>query len=87
MKARNLHVAISLSEEQKKSIADEITAFYLDVRDEEIGIIEQQQILELFIENLAPIIYNKALDDIRKWYQNQQENLESDYYALYKNIR
>ncbi|MBQ8640226.1 MAG: DUF2164 family protein [Lachnospiraceae bacterium] len=78
--------AIQLNEEQKKQIKEEIRAFYLDVRGDEIGIIEQQQILDLFVENLAPIVYNKALDDAQRWYRQQQENLESDFYLLYKDM-
>ncbi|MCI9346415.1 MAG: DUF2164 domain-containing protein [Lachnospiraceae bacterium] len=58
-------------------------AFYFDVRGEEIGIIEEQQILDLFYEHMAPIIYNKALDDAHHWCQQQAENLQLDYYLLY----
>ncbi len=73
-----------LSGEEKKKILEEISAFYLDVRGEEIGIIERQQILELFLENLAPLVYNKALDDTFRWYQRMQENMEADFYSLYQ---
>lgn len=82
MKKKN----IELSEEQKKKILEEISAFYLDVRGEEIGIIERQQILDLFLENLAPYIYNKALNDVYRWYQKEQENIEGDFYSLYQDV-
>lgn len=49
--------------------------------------IEEQQILDLFYEHMAPVIYNKALDDARYWCQQQAENLQSDYYLLYCDIR
>lgn len=81
---RNSLASIKLNEEQKKKIKEEITEFYLDVRGEEIGIIEQQQMLELFMEHLAPIVYNKALDDARNWHRVQLDNMEADYYLLYK---
>ena len=32
---------------------------------------------------MAPIIYNKALDDAQHWCQQQAENLQLDYYLLY----
>lgn len=76
--------AVALTEVQKKRIREEIAAFYLDVRGKEVGIIEQEQLLDLFADTLAPIIYDKALDDIKQWYLRQQENMESDYYLLYK---
>ncbi len=75
---------IKLSDSQKEKIKEEIRAFYLDVRGEEIGIIEQIQLLELFEEKLAPIIYNRALDDAKQWMGQVMENVESDYYGLYK---
>ncbi|MCI9296726.1 MAG: DUF2164 domain-containing protein [Lachnospiraceae bacterium] len=75
---------MKLSEKQKEKLNEEIKAFYLDERGEEIGIIEQMQILELFEKKLAPVIYNRALDDARRWYTGMMDNLESDYYTLYK---
>ncbi len=85
MKKREPLCQIKLSELQKKKLNDEIKAFYLDQRGEEIGMIEQMQLLELFEQHLAPIIYNKALDDAKKWFSQMMENLDSDYYMLYKN--
>jgi uncharacterized protein (DUF2164 family) len=83
-KGRNLS-QIKLSDIQKDKLKEEIKAFYLDVRGEEIGMIEQIQILELFEEKMAPIIYNRALDDTKRWFHQMIENLDSDYYTLYKN--
>lgn len=76
---------IKLSDTQKKKLQDEIRAFYLDVRGEEIGMIEQLQLMELFEEKLAPVIYNKALDDAKRWFGQMMDNMDSDYYALYRN--
>lgn len=77
---------IKLTDRQKEHLKDEIKAFYLDVRGDEIGIIEQEQLLDLFVEHLAPIVYNKALDDAQYWYKRQLENIESDYFSLYRNL-
>lgn len=77
---------ILLGDKDKKQLAREIKAFYLDIRGEEIGMIEQQQLIDLFCEHLAPIAYNKALDDSMHWLKEQAGNLEADYYLLYKNI-
>ncbi len=84
---RNLNGAIQLNDKQKKELASEIKAFYLDVRGEEIGIIEEQQLLDLFCEHLAPMVYNKALDDAMRWLKGQAENIEVDYYTLYRNTQ
>ena len=70
---------------QKEKLNAEIKAFYIAERDEEIGMIELIQLLDLFEEKMAPIIYNKALDDTKKWFTQMLDNIDSDYYALYKN--
>ena len=83
---RNLNEVIRLSDRQKERLVREIRAFYLDVRGEEIGIIEERQLLDLFGEHLAPIVYNKALDDSMRWLKEQAGNIEVDYYLLYKDV-
>lgn len=84
MRKREYLPQIKLSDAQKKKLNEEIKAFYLDERGEEIGMIEQMQLLELFQQKMAPIVYNKALDDAKMWYSQMMENAEDDYYALYK---
>ena len=83
MKSRKMIPQIKLSDAQKKKLNDEIKAFYLDERGEEIGIIEQMQLLELFEQKMAPIIYNKALDDAKQWFSQMMEIVDSDFYSLY----
>lgn len=77
---------IKLTDKEKEMLREEISSFYLDIRGEQIGIIEKEQLLDLFAENLAPLIYNRALDDAKNWYQQQQNNMEMDYYMLYKEL-
>ena len=85
MRKRESLSKIKLSDLQREKLNAEIKAFYLDERGEEIGMIEQMQLIDLFEEKLAPIIYNRALDDAKKWFSQMLENLDSDYYMLYKN--
>lgn len=84
MKKREHLSQIKLSDLQKEQLNAEIKAFYLDERGEEIGMIEQMQLLELFEQKMAPIIYNKALDDAKRWFMQMMDNMDSDYYTLYK---
>lgn len=84
MARENFSKVIRLTEKQKQAILEEIRAFYIDERGEEIGIIEEIQLFDLFMENMAPVIYNKALDDARGWFKSQMENVENDFYMLYR---
>lgn len=85
MRKNDCMAQIKLSDSQKEKLNAEIKAFYLDERGEEIGMIEQMQLLELFEQKLAPIVYNRALDDAKRWFSQMIDNLDADYYALYKN--
>lgn len=75
---------MKLTDEQRKAIKEEIHAYYLDERGEDIGIILQEGLLDMFLEQLAPIIYNKALDDAKLWFSRRMDDINSDYYELYK---
>lgn len=83
MKRQNTQI-INLTDEQKKQLMEQIHDFFDAEFGENIGIIRQSQILDLFLEQLAPLVYNKALDDAMMWYKRQQDNLESDFYSLYR---
>ena len=87
MNRRSHGAIIQLSDAQRKQLLEEIRAFYLEERGEEIGMIEERQVLDLFCEQLAPIVYNRALDDAMRWMKGQLENLEVDYTLLYKDVR
>ncbi len=84
MKKRESLNKVRLSDLEREKLMGEIKAFYLDARGEEIGIIEQMQVLELFEEKMAPIVYNRGLEDAKRWFAQVMDNAESDYYALYK---
>ena len=85
MKSRKRLPQIQLSDFQRNALNAEIKEFYLIERGEEIGLIEQIQLLDFFEERMAPIIYNKALDDAKKWFAQMMDNMDSDYYKLKKN--
>lgn len=85
MKKRERLAQIKLSDSQREKLNAEIKSFYLEERGEEIGMIEQMQLMELFEQKLAPIIYNRALDDAKRWFAQMMDNIDADYYALYKN--
>lgn len=76
-----------ITDEQKKQIMSAIHTYYLEERGEDIGILHQEGLYDLFVEELAPVIYNKALDDAKFWFSRRMDDVESDYYELYKEDR
>lgn len=75
---------IQLTSEERGRLIKEIQHFFSEERDEELGIIAAETILDFFTGDLGSIIYNKALDDAKIWLIKRMENTEVDYDMLYK---
>ncbi len=76
-----------LNEQDKARMCDEIAAFFREEHDLELGVIGTGKILDFFQEMLGERVYNRALDDAKKFYERYAVNMETDYYALYKDAR
>ena len=75
----------SFADEQKKQMLGEITQFFKEEHEIELGLIGSERIFDFFQETMCRRIYNKALDDAKKFYENYAGNMEADFYSLYKN--
>jgi uncharacterized protein (DUF2164 family) len=75
---------IGLTPEEKKQIFEEIKYYFETERDEKLGILATESIYDFFMDTLGKHIYNKALDDTKKWIDHRMEDVEADFYALYK---
>ena len=75
----------SFADEQKKQMLGEITQFFKEEHEIELGLIGSERIFDFFQETLGRRIYNRALDDAKKFYENYAGNMEADFYSLYKN--
>lgn len=71
----------------KAQMCEEIAAFFKEEHDLELGVIGTGKILDFFQEMLGDRIYNKALDDAKTFYARYADNMETDYYALYRDVR
>lgn len=74
----------TLSREEKNQMMEEIAYFFNEEFELDLGIIRREAIFDFFQDNLGKYIYNRALDDAKKFYEKSASNMEADYYALYK---
>lgn len=74
-------------DQEKTRMCDEIAAFFKEEHDLELGVIGTGRILDFFQGMLGDRIYNRALDDAKRFYARYADNMEADYYALYKDAR
>ncbi|HEY8391936.1 MAG TPA: DUF2164 domain-containing protein [Capillibacterium sp.] len=77
-------MAINLSPEEKKHLVQEVQTFFYHEREENLGVIAAENILDFFLNNLGTVIYNKALDEARVWFSKKMEILENDFDLLYQ---
>ena len=87
----------SFSDEEKKQILSEIACYFRENHDLELGMIGTGGIFDFFLDLtiaspegmmvMGDHIYNQALDDANRFFQNYAENMEADFYSLYKDVR
>ena len=67
-----------LNDRQRQAAIDEIIIFFANERDEQIGIIAAQDILDMFLENISKAIYNRGVDDTKDLIKQRILELETD---------
>lgn len=71
---------IKLSDNQKSELRKKLVAIHFDEFDEEISDFKADQLLDAYLEKLAPAIYNAAIQDMKLYMMNQLEDLEAIYH-------
>lgn len=66
---------IEITKEAKKQMIEEIKAFFLNERDEEIGDLACELILDFITDKLGPYFYNQALNDAHYFLSEKLEDL------------
>ena len=67
-----------LPKAKRKSCIDEIITFFKQKRDEQIGVIAAEDILDFFLQDIGTEIYNKGVEDSKGLLKKEFENLEVD---------
>lgn len=71
-----------IQREHKLQMVENIQQYFQKNTDYEMGNIEAEELLDLVLEEMAPIIYNQAIQDARKVMQKQIASLEEELYVL-----
>jgi uncharacterized protein (DUF2164 family) len=71
-----------LSKDQRLSLIGEIVGFFENERDEEIGVIAAEEVLEFLLEKVGGAIYNKGVRDTKKLIRSRMEDFDVDIEAL-----
>ena len=74
---------LHLSKELKKQAVDDIKKYFLENRDEEMGQLAAELLLDFMIEKVGKVIYNQGIKDAHTFMSEKVEDL----YALEKKDR
>ncbi len=71
-----------ITDEEREDAVKKTIAFFLDERDEEIGVVAAEQVLNMFMEMLGPKIFNTGVMEGKEWLKVRLTDMEIDYDTL-----
>lgn len=75
---------MQLSKEQKDQLIDKLQGYFFDERNEVLGTIGAENLVTFFLEECSPVIYNRALKDVKHVIEQQFASIEEELYVLEK---
>lgn len=67
-----------LTDEEKNLAKQELILFFENERDEKIGVIAAEEIINFFLQSVGSKLYNKGVTDAKKAIENRIEELNFD---------
>lgn len=71
---------IKLDDERRKVLSAKVQGYFKNEYDESIGELKADLVVDFFIKELAPQIYNQAVDDAYAFMQDKLIDLEGTLY-------
>ena len=74
---RGKQLNITLKDDQRKQAISSIRRFFSSELDDEIGELKAGLVLDYFLVEHAPTVYNQAISDAQAYFQERVADLES----------
>lgn len=71
---------IELSKEKKQQMIESIKLYFEENMDEKIGDLKASLLLEYFLQEIGPSVYNKAIADSQAYMQDKVSDLDGACY-------
>ncbi|GAB6991243.1 DUF2164 domain-containing protein [Paenibacillus pini] len=78
---------MKLPKEQQGQVIQLIQHYFKEEHGEDFGELAADGVMHFFMTQLAPYVYNQALDDCRHLVNRQMGSLEDDIYALEQKVK
>jgi uncharacterized protein (DUF2164 family) len=73
---------LKMPREQKIQIISLVQQYFREERDEEIGDLAAEFLMDFMMKQISPFIYNQAINDVQSIVSQKMALLEEDVYAL-----
>ncbi|NIM49267.1 MAG: DUF2164 family protein [Gemmatimonadales bacterium] len=73
-------MTIKLSDEAKKQLISSIRRYFVENLEQEIGDLKADLLLDYFLKELGPTVYNKAISDAQAYFQEKTADLDGSCY-------
>lgn len=74
-------MAVELDEARRSHLVQRLQGFWMESFDAELSAFRAEEVLDFFLEALAPPVYNQAVQDARRFMLKKLEDLEGDVHA------
>jgi uncharacterized protein (DUF2164 family) len=74
-------MTIEISEESRKEAIASLQQYFRENLPEEIGNVAAGALLSFFLDEIAPVVYNKAVTDVQQRLQARIIDLDSEIYV------
>lgn len=75
-----MSLAIRIEAEARERMVASIRRYFEQELDEEIGELQAGFLLDYFLKEIAPTVYNRAIGDAQAWMLGRVEDLEASLY-------
>jgi uncharacterized protein (DUF2164 family) len=83
----DLLMTLQLSKERRKQLTSAIKTYFLEQDDEDLGDLRAGLLLDFFLEKLGPTVYNQAIKDAQRYFQQKVDDLDGACYALQEDLK
>ncbi|OIO18694.1 MAG: hypothetical protein AUJ37_04980 [Candidatus Magasanikbacteria bacterium CG1_02_41_34] len=73
-----------ITKDERRYAIDKIMTFFSEERDEDIGMIAAEEVLDMFLELIGPTLHNSAITEAKDWFKTKLADIEVDYDLLKK---
>ncbi len=74
-------MTIKLADERRAEFVAALQNLFHSEFDETLSDFRANEVLDLFLKNLGPSVYNQAVQDVRAYFQTRLDDLDGEVYA------